>query len=224
MGRTVTFKRPDGKECIGYYEVPSSTRETPGMVVIQEWWGLNQQIKGVANRLASNGYRALVPDLYRGKVTLDAAEAAHFMGDLDFKDAAIQDIRGAVQYLKSGTHKTGVIGFCMGGVLSVLAAVFVKEADAAVSWYGLPSEETADVSMIKIPLQGHFALKDPYFTPAQVDRLEARLKKGHVAYEIYRYQADHAFGNETGERYDPEAARRAWQRTADFLEKHLKNP
>jgi carboxymethylenebutenolidase len=224
MGRTVTFKRPDGKECIGYYEVPSSTRETPGIVVIQEWWGLNQQIKGVANRLASNGYRALVPDLYRGKVTLDAAEAAHFMGDLDFKDAAIQDIRGAVQYLKSGTHKTGVIGFCMGGVLSVLAAVFVKEADAAVSWYGLPSEETADVSTIKIPLQGHFALKDPYFTPAQVDRLEARLKKGHVAYEIYRYQADHAFGNETGERYDPEAARQAWQRTADFLEKHLKNP
>lgn len=224
MGRTVTFKRPDGKECTGYYEVSSSTKEAPGLVVIQEWWGLNEQIKGVANRLAEAGYRTLVPDLYRGKVTLDAAEAEHFMGGLDFKDAATQDIRGAVKYLESDARKTGVIGFCMGGVLSVLAAVYVKEADAAVSWYGLPPEEAADVSAIKIPVQGHFALKDPYFTAAQVDRLEAGLKKGHVLYEIYRYQADHAFGNETGERYDPEAARLAWQRTVDFLEKHLKNP
>jgi carboxymethylenebutenolidase len=224
MGKTVTFKRPDGKECSGYYEEAGSTKEGPGIVVIQEWWGLNQQIKGVAGRMAEIGYRTLVPDLYRGKVTLDAAEAAHFMGDLDFKDAATQDIRGAVQYLKSDTRKTGVIGFCMGGVLSVLSAVFVKEADAAVSWYGLPPEEGADVSTIKIPIQGHFALKDPYFTPAQVDRLEAQLKKGHVAYEIYRYQADHAFGNETGVRYDPEAAKLAWQRSVDFLEKHLKEP
>jgi carboxymethylenebutenolidase len=222
MGKRVTFKRPDGKECTGYYEVPSSAEEAPGMVVIQEWWGLNEQIRGAANRLAEAGYRALVPDLYRGKVTLEAAEAEHLMAGLDFRNAATQDIRGAVQHLKSNTRKTGVIGFCMGGVLSILAAVYVKEADAAVSWYGLPPEEAADVSTIKIPLQGHFALKDRFFTPAQVDILEARLKKGRVAYEIYRYQADHAFGNETGDHYDPEAAKLAWQRTFDFLEKHLK--
>jgi carboxymethylenebutenolidase len=222
MGKTVTFKRPDGKECTGYYGASSSESEAPGIVVIQEWWGLNEQIKGVANRLAEAGYRTLVPDLYRGKVTLEAAEAEHFMGNLNFKDAATQDIRGAVQYLKSDTSKAGVIGFCMGGVLSILAAVYAKEADAAVSWYGLPPEEAADVSTIKIPLQGHFALKDPYFTPAQVDRLEAELKKGRVDYEIFRYQADHAFGNETGERYDAEAAQLAWRRSLDFLNKHLK--
>ena len=222
MGRAVNFKRPDGKECNGYCEVASAKKEAPGIVVIQEWWGLNEQIKGVAHRLAETGYRILVPDLYRGKVTLDAAEAAHLMGGLDFKDAAAQDIRGAVQYLKSDARKIGVIGFCMGGALSVLAAVYVKEADAAVSWYGLPPEEATDVSTIEIPLQGHFALRDPYFTPAQVDQLEARLKKGQVAYEIYRYQADHAFGNETGEHYDPEATKLAWKRTLDFLEKHLK--
>jgi carboxymethylenebutenolidase len=222
MGRKVTFKRPDGKECTGYYEAPSSGERAPGVVVIQEWWGLNEQIKGVANRLAEVGYRALVPDLYRGKVTLEAAEAEHFMGDLDFKDAATQDIRGAVQYLKSNRTKTGVIGFCMGGVLSILAAVYVKEADAAVSWYGLPPEEAADVSTIKIPFQGHFALKDLYFTPAQVDQLEAGLKKGHVVYEIYRYHADHAFGNETGAHYDPKATELAVKRTLDFLERHLK--
>jgi carboxymethylenebutenolidase len=224
MGKTVRFKRPDGKECTGYYEAASSTREAPGIVVIQEWWGLNEQIKGVANRLAEAGYRTLVPDLYRGKVTLEAAEAEHFMGDLDFKDAASQDIRGALQYLKSGGPKAGVIGFCMGGVLSVLAAAYVKEADAAVSWYGLPPEDAADVSAIKIPFQGHFAQRDPYFTPAQVDRLEAKLKKGHVVHEIYRYQADHAFGNETGARYDPDAAKLAWQRSVDFLGKHLAKP
>jgi carboxymethylenebutenolidase len=222
MGKTVKFKRPDGQECTGYYAVTSTGEDAPGMVVIQEWWGLNEQIKGVANRLTEAGYRALVPDLYRGKVTLEAAEAEHLMGDLDFRDAATQDIRGAVQYLKSNTRKTGVIGFCMGGVLSILAAVYVKEADAAVSWYGLPPEEAADISTIKIPMQGHFALKDPFFTPTQVDILEARFKTGQVDYAIYRYQADHAFGNETGDHYDPEAAKLAWQRTFDFLEKHLK--
>jgi carboxymethylenebutenolidase len=98
----------------------------------------------------------------------------------------------------------------------------VKEADAAVSWYGLPPEEAADTGTIKIPVQGHFALKDQFFTPAQVDKLEARLKAGQVVYEIYRYPADHAFGNETGDHYDPEAARLAWQRTLDFLSRHLK--
>jgi carboxymethylenebutenolidase len=222
MGKTVTFKRPDGQKCSGYYAPANSEESAAGMVVIQEWWGLNEQIKGVAQRLTEAGYRVLVPDLYRGKVTLEAAEAEHLMGDLDFGDAATQDIRGAVQYLKSNTRKTGVIGFCMGGVLSILAAVYVNEADAAVSWYGLPSEEAADTAAIKIPLQGHFALKDPFFTPAQVDKLEERLKAGHVVYEIYRYPADHAFGNETGDHYDAEAAGLAWQRTLDFLRKHLR--
>jgi carboxymethylenebutenolidase len=223
MGKSVTFKRPDGQVCAGYYAATGAGAKAPGVVVIQEWWGLNEQIKGVANRLAEAGYRALVPDLYRGKVTLEAAEAEHFMGDLDFRDAATQDIRGAVQYLKSNSRKTGVIGFCMGGVLSIMAAVYVKEAAAAVSWYGLPPEEAADTSTIKIPVQGHFALKDAYFTPAQVDTLEARFKTGQVVYEIYRYQADHAFGNETGDHYDPEAAKLAWQRTLDFLGQHLQS-
>ena len=223
MGKTITFKRTDGQDCTGYYAATSSGEDTPGMVVIQEWWGLNEQIKGVAQRLTEAGYRVLVPDLYRGKVTLEAAEAEHLMGDLDFRDAASQDIRGAVQHLKSDSRKTGVIGFCMGGVLSILAAVYVKEADAAVSWYGLPPEEAADPGTIKIPVQGHFALKDQFFTPAQVDKLEARLKAGQVVYKIYRYPADHAFGNETGDHYDPKATGLAWQRTFDFLEKHIKS-
>ena len=222
MGKKITFKRPDGKESTGYYAIPSAGENAPGVVIIQEWWGLNDQIKGVANRLAEIQYRALVPDLYKGTVTLEVAEAEHLMGNLDFGDAATQEIRGAVQYLKENSPKVAVLGFCMGGALSILTAVHVKEANAVVCWYGIPPEEAADPSTIKIPLQGHFAQEDEFFPPTQVDALEARLKKGNVTYEIYRYQAKHAFGNETGDNHDPEATKLAWQRTVDFLAKHIK--
>ena len=98
MGTMITYQRPDGQSVNGYLAGPTTAQ---GIVVIQEWWGLNDQIKGVADRLAAAGYRALVPDLYRGKLALEANEAEHLMNDLNFGDAAGQDIRGAVQYLKS---------------------------------------------------------------------------------------------------------------------------
>ena len=161
------------------------------------------------------------PDLYRGKVTLEAAEAAHLMGELNFGDAASQDIRGALQQLKDGSPKVAVLGFCMGGSLSILAAVYAPEADAAVSWYGIPPSEAADVRSIRIPLQCHFGLKDAFFPPSQAAELEAKLKEGNVQHEIHYYEAGHAFGNETGESYDPEATELAWQRTVDFLNRSL---
>src|SRR5438876_7822528 len=108
MGQMITFKRPDGKECNGYLATSAQVEKAPGVVVIQEWWGLNDQIKGVADRLAKAGYRALVPDLYRGKVALEANEGEHLMTNLNFGDAAGQDVRGAVQQLKSsGSPKGG---------------------------------------------------------------------------------------------------------------------
>lgn len=222
MAKKMTFRRPDGKESMGYYTAPGHGEDAPGIVVIQEWWGLSDQIKGVAGRLAGAGYRALVPDLYKGKVTLEAAEAEHLMTNLDFKDAAAQDIRGAVQYLKgSGSAKVGVIGFCMGGVLTILAAALVKEADAAVPWYGIPPEGAVDPGTITIPVQGHFADRDEHFPPAQVDALESAFKRGNVSYEIYRYDANHAFGNESGANYDPECAKLAWERSLAFLKTHI---
>src|SRR6266850_8051560 len=121
----VTFKRPDGTECSGFYVEPAAGTHAPGVVIIQEWWGLNDQIKGVAERFAARGYRALVPDLYRGQIGLDAKEAEHLMNNLNFADAAGQDVRGAVQYLKASSEKVGVTGFCMGGALTILSAVFV---------------------------------------------------------------------------------------------------
>ncbi len=219
MGETITFKRPDDKDASGYFA--SAGGGAPGMVVIQEWWGVNDQIKGVADRLAGLGYHSLVPDLYKGKVTVEAAEASHMMQNLDFADAAT-DVRGAVEHLKQSCPKVGVIGFCMGGALTVLAAVYAKAADAAVCWYGVPPEEAADTRTISMPFQGHFALEDTSFTPDQVDALEARLKEGNVAHEIYRYQAKHAFGNETGANYNADAANLAWERSTAFLARHIK--
>ena len=99
MGTTVNFTRPDGKTVQGYLAEPAASN-APAIVVVQEWWGINDQIKGVADRLATAGFQALVPDLYRGKATVEEEEAHHLMTGLDFGDAAGQDIRGAVQFLK----------------------------------------------------------------------------------------------------------------------------
>jgi carboxymethylenebutenolidase len=230
MGKTVTCKRPDGGSVEAYLEEPQAGGAAPGIVVIQEWWGLNDQIKGVAGRLAAAGYRALVPDLYRGKVALEANEAGHLMNGLNFGDAAGQDVRGAVTYLKStGSTRVGVTGFCMGGALTVLAAVNVPEADAAVIWYGYPPLEYVDASRIKVPLMGHWAIHDAPFPIAGVDALEAKLREAGVTYEFFRYDTKHAFANETADsknlpiiKYDPQAADLAWRRTMEFLDRHLR--
>ena len=230
MGKTVSFNRPDGKSVNGYLAEPPTAGKAPAIVVIQEWWGLNDQIKGVADKLAKAGYRALVPDLYRGKTAVDAKEANHLMTGLNFGDAAGQDIRGAVQYLKKGgSAKVGVTGFCMGGALTVLSAVNVPEMDAGVIWYGYPPLEYVDASKIKAPLLGHWATQDQAFAIGGVDKLEEKLRAAKVNFEFHRYNCKHAFANETADskglemlKYDPKAADQAWKRTMDFFAKHLK--
>jgi len=134
MGTMVNFQRPDGQTVQGYLAEPATGSGAPAVVVIQEWWGLNAQIRGVADRLAAAGYQALVPDLYRGQSTVEAEEAHHLMSGLNFGDAASQDIRGAVQYLKTRAPKVAVTGFCMGGALTLLALTQAPEADAGVVW------------------------------------------------------------------------------------------
>src|SRR5262249_46034552 len=154
-------------------------------------------IRGVARRLAEAGFRALVPDLYRGKIGLDAKEAEHLMNGLDFGDAASQEIRGAVATLKASSPRVGIVGFCMGGALTLLSAVHVPEADAAVTWYGFPPLDYIDATRIKAPIQGHFAMHDAFFPIAQVELLEQKLRSAHVQFEFFKYDAQHAFGNET---------------------------
>jgi carboxymethylenebutenolidase len=229
MGEMISYTRPDGRTSNGYMVEPTQGSKAPGVVVIQEWWGLDDEIKGVAEKLAATGYRALVPDLYRGKLALEANEAEHLMNDLDFADAATQDIRGAVQYLKeSGSSKAGVMGYCMGGALTLLAAVFVPESDANATWYGYPPLDYVDASKIKAPLLGHWGTQDQFFAIDGVDALEEKLKEAGVAYEFHRYDAKHAFANEKSDErnlpplgYNPDAAKLAWERTMAFFQKHL---
>ncbi len=222
MGEMINVTRPDGKTCPAYLVNPAAGASAPGFVMIQEWWGLNDQIKGLAERLAKQGYRVLVPDLYRGKLTANPDEANHLMTGLDFMDAGTQDVRGCAQYLKQSSPKVAVGGFCMGGALTVIAAVHVPEVDAAVCFYGIPPAEAADPAKVRVPFQGHFANQDDWCTPAAVDQLEAALAKSGVQREIYRYDAQHAFMNEARpEVYDAKAAELAWQRTTDFLKRTI---
>jgi len=224
---TITFKRPDGKECSGHLVEPKGGAAAPAVVVLQEWWGVNDQIKGVAERYASLGYRALVPDLYRGKLGVDAKEAEHLMSGLNFGEAAGLDVRGAVQHLKRTSKKVGVTGYCMGGALTLLAAANVPELDAAAAWYGFPPLEYIDATKIKAPLLGHFATHDSFFPIATVAELERKLDAAGVRYEFHRYEAQHAFANESppdpkvATRYDSKAAETAWQRTVAFFARHL---
>ena len=229
MGTMITYQRPDGQDVQAYLAEPADPAGAPGLVVVQEWWGLNDQIRAVADRFAAAGHRVLVPDLYRGQSTVEAAEAEHLMGGLNFGDAAGQDVRGAVQWLKARGGKVGVTGFCMGGALTFLSAVFVPEVDAAAVWYGYPPLEYIDASAIKAPILAHFATDDAFFPIANVDLLQDKLSAAGVDVELHRYQAMHAFANETqvdphraaGTRYDAQAAELAWTRTLAFFGRHL---
>src|SRR5438477_4884778 len=177
MGTSITFKRPDGKDANGY--LAKATRaNAPGVVVIQEWWGLSDQIKGRCDRVAVAGVDALAPDLYKGTVVPyhDTDAAGKEMNSLDFMDATTQTVRGAVQYLARNGAKVGLTGFCLGGAVTVIGACKIPELSAAVVFYGIPPEAAAKPADVKIPLQAHFATRDDWCTPALVDGFEKALQ------------------------------------------------
>jgi len=210
----------------------------PAIIVIQEWWGINEQIKKHAEFIASKGYFCLIPDLYKGKVGVDAEEASHLMNNLNFKKA-VSEINECALYLKekSPGRKVGITGFCMGGALTLASAALTTSLDASVAFYGIPPDALCDVSKIKIPVQGHFGNLDGlagFSDPKAVDQLEEKLKKGGVPHEIHRYPTvGHAFMNDTEwsfqkrkeqgfPAYDPEVTKTAWNRFFSFFQKHLR--
>jgi carboxymethylenebutenolidase len=219
MGQHIEFARPDGGKTKGYLALAGKGR--PAVVVIQEWWGLNDQICGVADRFARAGYNALAPDLYKGRVASAADEANHLMEGLDFADATHQDLRGAAKHLKNDSGKIAVMGFCMGGALTIAAAVHAPEFAAGVCFYGIPPREFADPAKIKIPLQGHFASQDDWCTPQAVNELEKAMIGAGQKPDIHRYDAAHAFANERSDAYDVKCANQAWERMLGFLKKAL---
>src|SRR6516225_2710017 len=164
MGIMTDFARPDGTATKGYLAMAGHDR--PGVIVIQEWWGLNDQICGVADRFARAGYNALAPDLYKGRVTTAPDEANHLMTGLDFPAATRQDLRGAALELQKHSDKVAVMGFCMDGALTIAAAMQIHAVNAAGGCYGIPPRDFADRVKIRGPFQGHFANKDEWCTPA----------------------------------------------------------
>ena len=222
MGTRILFSRVDGKKTEGYL-AKAGLDHAPSVVVIQEWWGLQDQIKGICDRLALAGYDALAPDLYAGTVVPyhDHAAANLEMSSLDFLDAVSQNVRGAAQYLKESSNKVGITGFCLGGAVAILSACHVPEFSAAVTFYGMPPREAFKISELKIPFQGHYSKTDDHPTDDELNAFEKGLREAGNPSSIFRYDADHAFMNEQRDAHDRAAAELGWQRMLGFWKAHL---
>jgi len=223
VGNSIVFSRPDAKTGPGYLS-EATTPHSPGLVLFEEWWGVTDHIKEMADRLAAEGFAVLVPDLFAGQVAHSREEAGHMMEGLDFDDAATQVARGAAAYLREhGAERVGVMGFCMGGALAMLAAMRdPDDFDSVVVFYGYPPPEAGDPATIRIPIMGHWACADEFFDIAGVDRLETALATRGTPHEFHRYDAKHAFLNPGGlGNFHPEHAATAWKRSIDFLKRTL---
>ena len=205
---------------------PAGRGPATAIIVIHEWWGLNRQIRGVARRLAQEGYVAIVPDLYHGQVADDAEFAHELSRGLD-EDRALAELEAAAGWLRAQPRvnraRIGVVGFCMGGRLSQLLALRSPALSAAVMFYGSPVTDPGKLAALKVPLQGHFGGTDRGIGADQVEALRAGLDAAGKTGLIYVYPgAGHAFMHEGRPSYHPDAARLAWARTLQFLQKHLK--
>lgn len=225
----VEYARPDGKTAPGYF-AEASQRNAPGVVLIEEWWGVDDRIKATADRLASHGFNVLVPDLFRGRSAVTPDEANHLVEGLNFQDAATQDTVGAARFLRDrGAPRVGIMGFCIGGALAMLSAIHGKDFAAVSTWYGYPAAEAGDPSKITVPIQGHWALEDEFFSSDGVDALEHKLQAAGTSPEFHRYKAKHGFYN-TGQHgagglghYERESAENAWRRTIEFFDRTLRS-
>ncbi len=226
-GQMVSFPS-NGHGAEGYLALPASGKG-PGVIVIQEWWGMVPWIKTVADRLAENGYVALAPDLYHGRTTNEPDEASKLMMAMKM-DVAAKDMAGAYDYLKSHpacTGKVGSVGFCLGGGLSLFIAT-LKPLDACVIYYGVLPGVQPDLTKIAGPVLGHYAEADGWATPDAARALEGQIRDAGKSVEFHVYaNAHHAFCNpspeveKAGGHYSADAEKISWERTFAFFKKHL---
>ena len=216
----------NGSTAVGYLATPPGG-SGPGLIVIQEWWGLVDHIRDVCDRFAAAGFVALAPDLYHGRTIAEPDEAGKAMMAMKM-DLAARDMSGAVDEVvrRSGAPHIGVIGFCMGGGLALVLATQRPDAVAAVvPCYGVIPWPDAqpDYSALSAAVLGHYASDDGFFTPEAAEALGEQLRGLGKEVEIIVYPGtDHAFFNDTRpEVYDAAAATLAWERTLDFLHTHL---
>ena len=201
--------------------VPATT-PAPAVLLVHEWWGLNDQIKSVAVDLAAQGYLALAIDLYDGKVATEADQARKFMGGVD--GAAATDTVGSwLRWLKGhelASGKSAAVGWCFGGGWSLNAAL-AEPVDATIIYYGNVNKSAGALTALQGPVLGHFAERDGWINHAMVSGFEAEMEEAGRRATSHWYEADHAFTNPTSARYDEGDAALAWQRSLDFLRQHL---
>ena len=210
-GKTVkaAFARPQGQA-------------RGSILLIHEWWGLNDQIKSVAAEFANQGYSALAADLYRGYVAETRPDARALMKSVDAK-IATETLTLWVKWLRENGPaggKVATIGWCFGGGWSLNASL-ATPVDATIVYYGRVNKTAEDVSTLKGPVLGHFATQDEWINKEMVSGFEAAMDAAGKSYTNHWYDAQHAFANPTSARYDEEDAALAWQRTLAFLEQHL---
>ncbi|HEY7215290.1 MAG TPA: dienelactone hydrolase family protein [Thermoanaerobaculia bacterium] len=223
----VTYGEVGGKPLHGYLARPRAARGAlPGLIVIQEWWGLNDNMKAMTRRLAGEGYQALAVDLYGGQVADTPDAATKLMNAvLQNRAAGEENIRRAVAFQEGkGVTKLGVIGWCFGGGWSLATTLLAPDKiDATVIYYGHLETDPAKLATIKSPILGFFGAQDQSIPVATVKEFESALKKLGKPVEIHVYEgAGHAFANPSGGNYRPEAAKDSWQRTVAFFARHLK--
>ena len=224
MGEMVEFPFAGGKTG-GYLATPKQ-RGGPGVIVIQEWWGLVDHIKDVCDNFADEGFVALAPDLYHGKTTKSPDEAGKLMMAMRI-DEAERDLSAAVQYLltldSTTSEKVGVVGFCMGGALALYTATKNSQIGASIVFYGGHPKVKPDLPNLHAPVLGLYGEKDGFVTPELVHELERQVKALGKQIEVVIYPgADHAFFNDTRpEVYNAEAAADSWRRTIAFLRENL---
>lgn len=210
----------------GYISRPAKGKG-PGVVVIQEWWGLVPHIKDLCDRFASAGFVALAPDLYHGKTAASPDQAGKLMMALHI-DEVEKQLRGAIDYLRHHEavepKAVGTVGFCMGGALSLYAACKNPQVAACVVFYGGHPNVKPELARLQAPMLGIYAEKDGFVTVDSVRELERQLKSLGKQAEIHIYPGvDHAFFNDTRpEVYNKKAAEDSWRRTLEFFRKHLK--
>jgi carboxymethylenebutenolidase len=218
---TVTITTTGGRTVSGALAMPEG--KTKGAILlIHEWWGLNDQIKAVAAEFAHQGYLALGVDLYNGKVAMTADEARSYSRGTD-PVAATDTLKAWVDWLRNhakGTGKVGTVGWCYGGGWSLNASL-AAPVNATVVYYGRVNKKAAELVRLKGPVLGHFGTLDKYINEKMVSGFEAQMRKVGKPFTTHWYDANHAFANPTGNRYDAGDAKLAWERTVAFFEKHL---
>ena len=221
-GTRIAFKS-NGGTTDGYLATPESG-SGPGVIVIQEWWGLVDHIKDLADRLAGEGFVTLAPDLYHGQRTTDPDEAAKMMMALNIAQTE-KDLRGAVDFLLGqslASSRVGIIGFCMGGQLALFAACQNPQIGACVDFYGIHPNVKPDYGKLSGPVLAFFGEKDHSNPPEARKGVEDGIKAAGKSIEMHVYPADHAFFNDTRpEVYDAAAATDTWKRALDFFHKNL---